>query len=136
MGVASGMPCDADLLALLPQWMAPNPRYHADVTDGEKWAMRHLPGYARWYRFMLMWQSSDKLLELVRAEEDWPDFPHTANAASAARREIFVKWIQDQVGDDEEDDADPAHIALQGGVLLRIDLSHAELPSRRNEVVH
>ena len=85
-----------------PQWMAPNPRYHADVTDGEKWAMLHLPGYARWYRFMLMWQSSDKLLELVRAETDWPDFPHTANAASAARREIFVKWIQDQVGDDPE----------------------------------
>lgn len=85
-----------------PQWMAPNPRYHADVTDGEKWAMLHLPGYARWYRFMLMWQSSDKLLELVRAEPDWPDFPHTANAASAARREIFVKWIQDQVGDDPE----------------------------------
>jgi 3-keto-5-aminohexanoate cleavage enzyme len=24
MGVASGMPCDADLLALLPQWMVPN----------------------------------------------------------------------------------------------------------------
>ena len=24
MGVASGMPCDADLLALLPRWMAPN----------------------------------------------------------------------------------------------------------------
>ncbi|MFN8228802.1 MAG: NAD(P)/FAD-dependent oxidoreductase [Mycobacterium sp.] len=85
-----------------PQWMAPNPRYHDDVTNGEKWAMRHLPGYARWYRFMLMWQSSDKLLELVRAEPDWPDFPHTANAASAARREIFVKWIQDQVGDDPE----------------------------------
>lgn len=85
-----------------PQWMAPNPRYHADVTDGERWAMRHLPGYARWYRFMLMWQSSDKLLELVRAEPDWPDFPHTANAVSAARREILVKWIQDQVGDDPE----------------------------------
>ena len=24
MGVASGMPCDADLLALLPRWMAPD----------------------------------------------------------------------------------------------------------------
>jgi uncharacterized protein (DUF849 family) len=24
MGVASGMPCDADLLALLPRWIAPN----------------------------------------------------------------------------------------------------------------
>ena len=24
MGVASGMPCDADLLALLPRWVAPD----------------------------------------------------------------------------------------------------------------
>jgi len=83
-----------------PQWMAPNPRYHAAVTPGERWAMRHLPGYARWYRFMLMWQSSDKLLELVRADPEWPDFPRTANAASAARRDFFVKWIEDQLRDD------------------------------------
>lgn len=82
-----------------PQWMAPNPRYHASVTDGERWAMRHLPGYSRWYRFMLMWQSSDKMLELVRADPKWHDFPRTANESSAARREFFVKWIEDQVGD-------------------------------------
>lgn len=82
-----------------PQWMAPNPRYHAPVGDGERWAMRHLPGYSRWYRFMLMWQSSDKMLELVRADPDWHDFPRTANETSAARREFFVKWINDQVGD-------------------------------------
>lgn len=85
-----------------PQWMAPNGRYHATVKPGEKWAMHHLPGYSRWYRFMLMWQSSDKMLELVRADPDWPDFPHTANAASAARRDLFAKWIDDQVGDDPE----------------------------------
>lgn len=85
-----------------PQWMAPNPRYHAKVKPGERWAMRHLPGYSRWYRFMLMWQSSDRLLELVRADPDWPDFPHTANAASAARRELFAAWIDEQVGDDPE----------------------------------
>lgn len=85
-----------------PQWMAPNPRYHAEVKPGERWAMRHLPGYSRWYRFMLMWQSSDKLLELVRAEPDWPDFPRSANAASAARRDLFARWIDEQAGDDCE----------------------------------
>jgi 4-hydroxyacetophenone monooxygenase len=85
-----------------PQWMAPNPRYHAKVTPGERWAMRHLPGYARFYRFMLMWQSNDKMLELVRAQPDWPDFPRTANAASAARRDYFAAWIDQQVGDDPE----------------------------------
>ncbi len=65
------------------QWMAPNPRYHASVKAGEQWAMRHLPGYSRWFRFILMWQSSDRNLELVRADPDWPDFPRTANASGA-----------------------------------------------------
>lgn len=85
-----------------PQWMAPNPRYHAAVGEGERWAMRSLPGYSRWYRFMLMLQSSDKMLELVRAQEDWPDFPRTANAASAARRAVFADWIADQLADDPQ----------------------------------
>ncbi len=85
-----------------PQWMAPNPRYHAEVSAGERWAMKHLPGYSRFYRFMLMWQSGDKMLELVRADPDWPDFPRTANAASAARREYFANWIEQQVGHDPE----------------------------------
>jgi 4-hydroxyacetophenone monooxygenase len=85
-----------------PQWMAPNPRYHAAVKGGEHWALRHLPGYGRWFRFMLMWQSSDKLLELVRIDQDWADFPRTANAFSAQRREVFVKWIEQNVGDDPQ----------------------------------
>lgn len=83
-----------------PQWMAPNPRYHAAVKPGEQWALRHLPGYSRWYRFMLMWQSNDRMLEMVRADPGWPDFPHTANAQSAARRKIFAGWIEQQLGDD------------------------------------
>ncbi|MGA7050988.1 MAG: NAD(P)/FAD-dependent oxidoreductase [Mycobacterium sp.] len=85
-----------------PQWMAPNPRYHAAVQPGEQWAMRHLPGYSRWYRFMLTWQSNDKLLELVRADPEWADFPHTANTESTARRELFDQWIERQLGDDSE----------------------------------
>lgn len=31
MGVASGMPCDAQLLALLPQWMAPNSTWQSTL---------------------------------------------------------------------------------------------------------
>ncbi len=85
-----------------PQWMAPNPRYHAAVKPGERWAMRHLPGYGRWFRFMLMWQSSDKMLDLVRIDPDWPDFPRTANEFSARRREVFANWIVHNVGDDPD----------------------------------
>ena len=34
------------------QWMFPNPNYHRAVPDGERWAMRHLPFYGRWFRFL------------------------------------------------------------------------------------
>ena len=34
------------------QWMFPNPHYHERVPDGDRWAMRHLPFYGRWFRFL------------------------------------------------------------------------------------
>jgi len=36
MGVASGMPCDANLLALLPQWMAPNSVWQATLIGRQE----------------------------------------------------------------------------------------------------
>ncbi|SEO83069.1 flavin-containing monooxygenase [Trujillonella endophytica] len=85
-----------------PQWMAPNPKYHDAVPEGAMWAARHLPCYSRWHRFMIMTQSSDKLLELVRMDPTWSDFPRTANAFSAERRKLFEAWIDTHVGDDPE----------------------------------
>ena len=35
------------------QWVMPNPIYHAPVPAGEGWAMRHLPFYGRWLRFVV-----------------------------------------------------------------------------------
>jgi 4-hydroxyacetophenone monooxygenase len=84
------------------QWMAPNPGYHDSVHPGNQWAMRHLPGYARWYRFLLLWQATDKTLDVVRLDPEWPDLPRSANAISAQRRELLVRWIEDQIGDNAE----------------------------------
>ena len=84
------------------QWMFPNPRYHDAVPPGEQWAMRHLPGYARWYRFLLLWQATDKMLDIARVDPTWPDLPRSANASSARFREMAVAWMASQVGDDPE----------------------------------
>jgi 4-hydroxyacetophenone monooxygenase len=85
-----------------PQWMAPNPLYRAPVTDGERWALRHVPGYGRWIRFMHLWQGSDRILELVRMDPEWEDFPRTANKWSAAQRQTFAGWIEHQLADDPD----------------------------------
>lgn len=36
-----------------PHWAAANPNYHRTVTADTKWALAHIPYYARWYRFLL-----------------------------------------------------------------------------------
>ncbi|MBK5287948.1 MAG: NAD(P)/FAD-dependent oxidoreductase, partial [Acidimicrobiia bacterium] len=42
------------------QWMFPNPNYHEAVGPGVQWALRHLPFYGRWYRFLIFWPGCDK----------------------------------------------------------------------------
>ena len=55
------------------QWMFPNPNYHALVGDGVRWALKHLPFYGRWYRFLLFWPGCDKGLAAARVDPDYPD---------------------------------------------------------------
>ncbi len=50
-------PIDVDRLTIFQrttQWMMPNPLYHATVPPGDRWAMQHLPFYARWFRFVML----------------------------------------------------------------------------------
>jgi len=84
------------------QWIMPNRLYHEAVEPGAQWAMQHLPGYAAWYRFLLLWQASDKMLEVARVDPNWPELPHSANARSARLRATIVGWIEEQIGDDPE----------------------------------
>ena len=39
---------------------------------GVQWAMRHLPFYGRWYRFLLFWPGCDKGLAAAIVDPDWP----------------------------------------------------------------
>jgi 4-hydroxyacetophenone monooxygenase len=83
-------------------WMFPNPNYHAQVGPGVQWALRHLPFYGRWYRFLLFWPACDGGLPAMRVD---PDYPHQDRAISEindAAREVFTQWMAEQVGDDAE----------------------------------
>jgi 4-hydroxyacetophenone monooxygenase len=64
------------------QWMFPNPNYHETVGPGVQWAMRHLPFYGRWYRFLLFWPGCDGGLAAARVDPDWP----IGTGAPSARR--------------------------------------------------
>ena len=53
------------------QWMFPNPNYHEKVGPGVQWAIRHLPFYGRWYRFLLFWPGCDGGLVAARVDPEW-----------------------------------------------------------------
>ena len=84
------------------QWMFPNPNYHEAVGPGVRWALRHLPFYARWYRFLLFWPGCDKGLAAAIVDPDWPDQQTAVSEANDLARMMFTQWITSQVGDDAE----------------------------------
>ena len=84
------------------QWMFPNPNYHATVGPGVRWALRHLPFYGRWYRFLIFWPGCDKGLEAARVDPDYPDQQRAVSETNEFTRQMFTDWIVGQVGDDPE----------------------------------
>ena len=84
------------------QWMFPNPNYHAAVGPGVRWALRHLPFYGRWYRFLILWPGCDKGLEAARVDPDYPDQQRAVSEMNELTRQMFTDWIVGQVGDDPD----------------------------------
>jgi 4-hydroxyacetophenone monooxygenase len=83
-------------------WMVPNPRYHARVSEAKKWLLRHVPYYARWYRFLLFWPGSDGLMPSLVVDPEWPDQARSVNATNDMMRAMFTQYMADQIGDDAE----------------------------------
>jgi 4-hydroxyacetophenone monooxygenase len=81
------------------QWMFPNANYHRQVPEGDAWAMRHLPFYGRWFRFLMFYPASGLSIERNRVDPEWDDGGRTSSAANAQTRELFGAWIESQLAD-------------------------------------
>ncbi len=82
-------------------WALPNPNYQRTVEPGKKWLLRHLPGYAGWYRFLLFWGNGDRLYRSFRIDPDW-ERPDSINRANEGLRHIMTRHIEEQIGEDPE----------------------------------
>ncbi len=85
-----------------PAWMLPNPHYHRPVGPGKRWLLRHVPFYARWYRFLLFWPGSDGLLPSLAVDPNWPQPERSVNATNEQMRSAFIEYMRAQLGGDEE----------------------------------
>ena len=76
------------------QWMFPNFVYRTTVPAGERWALRHLPFYARWFRFVMGYTGIANGTEPYRID---PEYAHPdgygVNEGNATRGELLAGWI-------------------------------------------
>ncbi len=85
-----------------PHWARHNPLLYAEVSDAVKWGLANIPYYNKWYRYQLLWATSDIVLPTLRKDPDWHDPDHSLNAANAAIREQLIAHIRKQVNHDPD----------------------------------
>jgi 4-hydroxyacetophenone monooxygenase len=75
--------------------MFPNPVYRTSVPAGDRWALRHLPFYSRWFRFLMTYPGISVGTKPYRRDPDYPDADGLAiNEGNALRRKQLESWIE------------------------------------------
>jgi 4-hydroxyacetophenone monooxygenase len=81
------------------QWMFPNVGYHNPVPAAETWAMRNLPHYDRWFRFLVLWGGCDGGLAAAEVDPNWEPQQQSVSEINDFARQMFTEWIVSQVPD-------------------------------------
>ena len=82
-----------------PHWVMSNPIYHKSISDGARWALRNVPFYQNWTRFLLFWATGDVLHSSLRRDPSWPHPDISLNAQNHQMREMLIEQIRSEVGD-------------------------------------
>lgn len=90
---------DVTVFQRTPPWIVPNPDYHAYIPDGTHWLMNHVPYYAKWYRFLVFWRSSEGLLGMVRKDPAWNE-AESVSAENDQLRQMLTEYLHSMLGDD------------------------------------
>ena len=90
------------ILQRSPHWVVPNPNYFAEVSEGMKWVLAHVPFFARWYRFQLFWAFADGLHASLQVDPAWDDGGRSINQTNARHRLFMERYLRAKLGDNAE----------------------------------
>jgi len=95
-------------------WVTPNPNYHRPVTDAEKFLFRHVPYYAGWYRFLMFWNSADRIYPAFRVDPQWPDQDLSISKMNDKLRLVMTAHLEHELAERPElvDEVLPGYPAL------------------------
>jgi len=80
-----------------PHWIIPSPSLNAEVPKGTRWAMRHIPYYGEWFRFLTYWFVSDGLYAIAKVDPAWPHQDVSVSELNERRRQVLIEHIRKEL---------------------------------------
>jgi 4-hydroxyacetophenone monooxygenase len=80
-----------------PLWTVPNPLYQRKVSDETKWLLTHVPAYAGWYRFALLWKLCDGLWPALQVDPEWSGNGRSINEFNERVRLRLTAYIEQKL---------------------------------------
>lgn len=78
-------------------WVLPS--QFAEIPQGARWALRHVPHYAEWFRFRSYWFAADGLFENIKIDPEWPHQDRSISARNDAIRDYCLYNYQMKLAD-------------------------------------
>ena len=85
-----------------PPWVSPREEYQQPIPAGKHWLLNHVPFYAKWFRLLTFWRTSEGILSMVRREPDYDDREDAVGEANEALRAMLVEYMRETLGDRED----------------------------------
>jgi len=85
-----------------PQWARPIPRYHDPISVGAQWLLQHVPYYAAWFRFTMLWRYGDGLLPFLHKDPTWTHPERSLNRINDRHRQEMADHIVHELGDRQD----------------------------------
>jgi 4-hydroxyacetophenone monooxygenase len=99
------VPAIADTVASLTifqrsrQWAAPFPKFRKPVPEAVRFLLREVPHYQWLYRLRLSWIFDSQVHEALQKDPEWEHPERSINATNEGHREVFTRYIKDQLSD-------------------------------------
>ena len=70
-------------------WVMPN--HYVEVPETVRWAQRHIPHYAEWFRFRAYWFAADGLYANIQIDPEWPHQETSISAYNDGVRQYVLQ---------------------------------------------
>lgn len=79
-------------------WALPTPNYHDDINEGTQWLFKHVPYFARWFRFWQLWIATEGRMPSVTVDPGW-NKPGSVSAVNEQFRQELIARYEENFAD-------------------------------------